>query len=415
MTLQFAEGRSDRQAADAVRARLDWRDVLRLDPDDADFDAAALCAFRGRLVAGEAGWRLFEAMLAWARTRPLREARGRRRTAATHVLAAVGARDRLAVAGETPRHAPDSLAVAAPDWLRARCRPDRGHRYGRRLEDTGSPQGQAARAAFARPVGGDGHALLAASRLPDAPAGLREVPAVATPRRVRVRQFRLDAGAVRRRAADDSPPAAVSSGSPDDADAPYARKGTTPRVGSKSHGTAACDDDMPRLVTHVATTTGAVVVAAALSPIRAALRGRDLLPAVRLVASGPRAAPPLVATREDGAIALRGPARPDDRWHARARHGFARDDCRRDRAREPATCPAGRTSSGWRQRPDPAGRPLVAVECSRKDCGSCPSRPVCCNATGRAPRRTRWMRPRAQFAALQAARRRASTTTLGET
>src|SRR4051794_16591409 len=40
--LQFAEGRSDRQAADAVRARLAWKDVLRLEPGDAGFDASVL-------------------------------------------------------------------------------------------------------------------------------------------------------------------------------------------------------------------------------------------------------------------------------------------------------------------------------------------------------------------------------------
>ena len=74
--LQFAEGLSDRQAADAVRARLDWKYVLRLEPDDAGFDASVLCTFRSRLVAGEAEWLLFEAVLAWARTRQLRKARG---------------------------------------------------------------------------------------------------------------------------------------------------------------------------------------------------------------------------------------------------------------------------------------------------------------------------------------------------
>ncbi len=45
---QCAEGRSNRQAADAVRARLDWKYVLRLELDDADFDASVLCVFRRR-------------------------------------------------------------------------------------------------------------------------------------------------------------------------------------------------------------------------------------------------------------------------------------------------------------------------------------------------------------------------------
>ncbi len=122
--LEFAEGRSDRRAADAVRARLDREDVLRLGLDDPGFDAAVLCEFRCRLAEGEAAWLLFEAVLAWARTRQLRKARGRQRTDSTHVLAAVRALNRLEVVGETLRHALDSLAVAAPAWLRPRCRPE---------------------------------------------------------------------------------------------------------------------------------------------------------------------------------------------------------------------------------------------------------------------------------------------------
>jgi len=36
--LQFREGLSDRQAAEAVRARIDWKYLLSLDLDDAGFD-----------------------------------------------------------------------------------------------------------------------------------------------------------------------------------------------------------------------------------------------------------------------------------------------------------------------------------------------------------------------------------------
>ncbi len=52
---------------------------------------------------------------------------------------------------------------------------------------------------------------------------------------------------------------------------------------------------------------------------------------------------------------------------------------------------------------------------SSKDCGPCPSRPTCCRAQGRSPRRTLCLRPRAQFEALRAARQRESTAALGET
>ena len=411
--LQFAEGLSDRQAADAVRARLDWKYVLRLELDDAGFDASVLCEFRGRLAAGEAEWLLFETLLAWCQARQLLKARGQQRTDSTHVLAAVRALNRLEVVGETLRHALDSLAVAAPAWLRPRCRPEWQERYARRLEDADLPKGQAAREAFAVLVGGDGHALLAAVWAPDAPAWLRAIPAVETLRRVWMQQFRLEGDAVRWRAAEDIPPAAVFIGSPYDADAHYARKGTTSWVGYKVHLTESCDEDLPRLITHVATTTAPVVDAAALPGVHQALQGRDLLPSVHLVDSGYLDAPQIVAAQEDHAVALRGPMRPDYQWQARAGSGFALDDFHLDWEREQATCPTGRTSISWRQRPDPAGRDLIWVKFSSKDCGPCPSRPACCRATGRSPRRTLCLRPRTQFEALRAARRRETTEAFG--
>ncbi len=121
--MQFAEGLSDRQAADAVRARIDWEYVLGLELDDPGFDASVPCASRARLLAGEQEALLLDTLLTRCRERGLLKARGRQRTDSTHVLAAVRALNRLEVVGETVRHALDSLAVAAPDWLQAQVAP----------------------------------------------------------------------------------------------------------------------------------------------------------------------------------------------------------------------------------------------------------------------------------------------------
>src|SRR3954462_1337550 len=55
LVLQFVEGLTDRQAADAVRARLDWKldckYALGLDLDDPGFDASVLTEFRTQLLA----------------------------------------------------------------------------------------------------------------------------------------------------------------------------------------------------------------------------------------------------------------------------------------------------------------------------------------------------------------------------
>ena len=93
--MQFAEGLSDQQAADAVRSRLDWKYALGLELTDPGFDASVLSEFRSRLVAGRAGYQLLDAMLARFQACGLLKARGRQRTDSTHVLAAIRALDRL--------------------------------------------------------------------------------------------------------------------------------------------------------------------------------------------------------------------------------------------------------------------------------------------------------------------------------
>jgi transposase len=50
--LQFTEAFSDRQAADAVRGRIDWKYALGLELADAGFDHTVLSEFRARLVEG---------------------------------------------------------------------------------------------------------------------------------------------------------------------------------------------------------------------------------------------------------------------------------------------------------------------------------------------------------------------------
>src|SRR2546423_13925529 len=85
----FAEGLTDRQAAEAVRARIDWKYALCLELEDPGFDYSVLSEFRARLLTGGAEALLFEALLARCREAGLLRARGRQRTDSTHVLAAI--------------------------------------------------------------------------------------------------------------------------------------------------------------------------------------------------------------------------------------------------------------------------------------------------------------------------------------
>lgn len=147
--LQFAEGLSDRQAAEAVRSRIDWKYVLRLELTDPGVDASVLCEFRCRLIQGEAEYLLFDTLLNWCRDRQLVKAGGRQRTDSTHILAAVRALNRMELVGETMCHALNHLAVAAPDWLQTVSQREWLDRYARRPEDDRLLRKQAAREALA--------------------------------------------------------------------------------------------------------------------------------------------------------------------------------------------------------------------------------------------------------------------------
>jgi hypothetical protein len=107
------------------------------------------------------------------------KAGGRQRTDSTRALAAVRDLNRLELAGETLRAALDGPACAVPDWL-AGAVPVRewAERYGPRIHSWHPPTSTSKREEMALVYGRDGFALLEAVRAPDAPAWLRELPAV---------------------------------------------------------------------------------------------------------------------------------------------------------------------------------------------------------------------------------------------
>src|SRR5918912_975332 len=108
---QFLEHLSDRQAADAVRARIDWKYALGLELTAPGFHFSVLAEFRARLVAGGAEHLLLDRMLERFKARGLVKARGKQRTDGTHVLAAVHDLHLLELVAETLRATLDDLAA----------------------------------------------------------------------------------------------------------------------------------------------------------------------------------------------------------------------------------------------------------------------------------------------------------------
>ncbi len=406
--MQFIEGLSDRAAADAVRSRIDWKYALSLELTDAGFDSTVLCEFRARLVAGNAEQLVFDKLLNVCRERKWLKARGRQRTDSTHVLAAVHASNRLECAIETLRHALNSLAVVAPKWLRQHSLPEWADRYAPRAGDHYIPPAKEKRHAHAAMIGADGDQLLSAVDTADAPNWLKEVPAIETLRRVWRQQFYMQDGVVHwRTEVEGIPPARLIVSSPYDTDARLGRKRTTQWVGYKVYLTETCDDDLPRIITHVATSSAPVADGAVTPEVHRTLEGKGLLPQTHIVDTGFLDAKLLESSWREYKVDLLGPTRPDYKWQKREATGYDASRFTVDWESKKATCPEGWASSSWEPSWDRYRNPLVRIKFSMKICKRCPKRELCAGADK--VRRTLTLRPELQYKALQRAREREQT------
>src|SRR4051812_907855 len=307
--LQYVEGLSDRQAADAVRGRIDWKYALALELTDPGFDHTVLSEFRSRLVQGQAELQLLDTLLERCRDLGLIRERGRQRTDSTHVLAAVRVLNRLERVGETMRAALNDLAVIAPDWLQALAPAEWYRRYGRRVENYHLPKTDAAREEMARVIAADGERLLAAVDAASDQPVLAQLPAVVTLRRLWAEQYTGAPGQLRWREVKDMPSPAGLISSPYDTDARYSTKREMNWVGYKAHLTETCDADRPHLIVNVETTPATTPDDNMIKEVHESEKGRDLLPGEHLVDKGYTDSEVLVA----GARVRRDDRRPGGR------------------------------------------------------------------------------------------------------
>jgi len=405
--MQFAEGLADRQAADAVRGRIDGKYALGLPLEDAGFDASVLSEFRTRLIAGSVETLLLDTLLTQARAHGLLHARGRQRTDSTHVVAAIRGLNRLECVGETLRHVLETIAVVAPDWLRGWVPSAWFDRYNRPFADDRLPPGRAERYALAEQIGADGFAVLAAVYDEHAPAYLRAIPAVQTLRQVWVQQFYAPTDTVRWRAAEDLPPSTLLICTPYDPEARYGKKRDTEWTGYKVHLTETCTPMDPHLIVNVETTPAPVSDFDAVETIHTHLAERDLLPREHIVDTGSMTADHVVTSQKEHAVNLLGPVSSAPSWQAKEQGGFATACFRIDWDAQQATCPQGHTSRCWVERQDRHDHPVVQIAFARSDCTACPVRTHCTRAATQP--RTITLRARAAHEALQAARQRQET------
>ena len=177
--LQRAETVAGRQAAEAVRTRIDWQYLLGLPLDDPGFDHTVLAEFRARVAVGGLVQVALDALVARLAAGGLLKAGGKQRTDSTRVVAAVAALNRLELAGEAVRAALEALTAAHPAWLEQRvCVADWARRYGTPMTSWRPPQSEATRQELAVAFARDGYALLEAVYDPSAPPWLHDPSAV---------------------------------------------------------------------------------------------------------------------------------------------------------------------------------------------------------------------------------------------
>lgn len=392
--LQFVEDLTDRQAAEAVRGRIDWKYALGMDLDEAGFDFSVLSGFRARLVEHGLEELALDTLLRRLSELGLVGSGGKQRTDATHVHSAVRDLNRAELAGESVRAALEALAVAAPGWLASVVDvAEWNTRYGVRVDSWRLPTSQAKRDELAAAYGRDAAALLRAVSAPGAPPWLRELPAVEVLRVVLVQNYLIeitDDGreVIRRREAhqDGLPPGRARITSPYDTDTRWAVKDDFFWNGYKIHLSETCQHpqnqtqtQLPNIITNVATTHAAVPDVAMTNEIHQGMAARDLTPAEHYVDSGYPTAALLGQSWRDYGLTLVSPLLADTSAQARAGAGYDRSQFHIDFDTKQATCPQGQTSAFWNpctQR----GTDAIVITFDTTTCRPCPVRAQCTSA-----------------------------------
>jgi transposase len=372
--LQALENLSDRQAAEMVRARLDWKYALSLPLDDEGFDASILVDFRQRLREHHAEDLLLEPMLRVCREQGWLKAGGKQRTDSTIVLASVRRLSSLESVGETLRALLNELAEQEPEWLLGVMSPDWFDRYVHRFELQRFPKGKQAQEALLEQVGQDSWEVLEAVQAPQAPAGVGRLPLVAVLRQVWQQHFERVQGRIKWR---DGPLVCNEERvvSPYDQEARQSRKRETEWLGYKVHLSETCEpEDEVHLIVQVKTTRATTQDVEETAPLLERLRERELAPQTMLLDSGYLSGELIVGEADKGTQLL-GPALLDTSWQQQTGYGLSAFE--RDWQQQQARCPQGQVSQSWRPNTGNRGEQMIQVRFAAQVCQSCEAKALC--------------------------------------
>ncbi len=377
--MQYMSGLSDRGAAEAVAARIDWKYALALELNAPGFDSSVLSLFRSRLLNGGKEKLLLDRLLERCQQLKILKAKGKARTDSTHILAAIRNLNRLECVGETLRAALNALAVVARDWLSNIVEKDWFDRYSKPVEESRLPRGTEARNVIAETIGRDGMKILSAIYDdPTTPLWLREIPAIETLRITWIHQYWIDQGELHWRSHKDLPPAGLRSNSPYDTEARYGNKRHTTWMGYKVHLTETCDKNQVHLITNVQTTEANLADVDQTDSIHQSLANKELLPTEHFVDAGYVDGTLLFESKQKHDLELIGPVRDNVSWQSKNPDAYDLSRFKINWKTQQATCPQGvKSTKKWTVHKDKWDNTVIGIKFPRKACRKCQFRHLC--------------------------------------
>jgi len=333
---QMLEKVADRQAAQWVVSRLDWKYALHLSLDYAGFHFTDLSAFRQRLLEWDQERLVFDQVLQRLKGLGLIKQRGKVRTDSTHLLGVVERLSQLELVTESIRVALKAVLAAATEWATEKLPPSFRETYSKRQKEYGLSVSEIGEKLMQ--AGQDGFWFLA--QIDQSTMELiQQLPEVTVLRTVLDQQFP---------AGSEGPPATGRPmgkeviESPHEPQVRYGIKRGKGWLGYKVQATESCDKDYPHLVLDLEPTGALDNDSPELPKIQARLKAQQIMPGEQYVDQGYMSGKHLVKSAAQG-ITLMGMPPAD----TQGPEGFRQTDFDIDEAEQQVTCPAGQSNRVW--------------------------------------------------------------------
>lgn len=370
---QFMEKLADRQAAQALRMRLDWKYALHLPLDYAGFDYSVLSEFRDRLLGGQAEGRVFEKLVEQIRGLGLIKERGKQRTDSIAMLTKVRRLCRVETVVETLRLALVAIVKTDREWSEEVIPPSWEEKYGARF--VRQRYSDREWKDYEEHIGEEGQWLLQRLEKGGAPAELQNLPEVQVLKTVWTQQFREEAGQMvytDLKKYDGR----TQIQSPHDPEARWSRKRNFEWIGDKVQLTETEDAGYPHIITDILATSSNCTDHEELPAIQERLEQRQCQPAEHYVDAGYMSGPALANSQKHG-IDLIGPlanfVTPQDRLP----DGITQSQFQMDAKNNIVICPKGQVAT----HPVPVNNSL-SFRFPLKTCAACELRSRCCTGKG---------------------------------